>query len=280
MLPFFARGAWARPRPYATFAVAALCILLSLYVLGLREDPPALFCTDLEEDGQARAGAAGSVQAFTCRWGAIPDELHEGRDLYTAFTALFVHSGWLHLVTNLAYLLVLGPLVERRLGRRRYLLVLLAAGLLGVAAHVARDPDATEPLVGLSGALAGVLAVHLVAAPFAEVRVLVGPLPMRLPVWFVVGFWLVQQLVLTVLVLRRAEAVGGVAYEAHLAGALLGMLVAVTLRSDVRTASPVPGTQGERKRTGRHRRTRSGHGSSLRRQRASGVPTRIGERSR
>ena len=249
MLPFALVGGgrlFARPWPVVTALVAGAALLAFVLLALARPDAFAPFCSDLEESVQAQRAAAGSRQALLCRWGAIPDELHEGRDLHTALTATVLHSGWLHLGGNLAYLLVFGPLVERRLGAARFLLLLAAAALAAQAAHVAGDPNATEPTVGLSGALAGVLAVHLVVAGRGEVRVLVGPVPLRLPTWFVIGFWAVQQVVLTVVLLRRVEVTGGVAYEAHAAGFLLGLvlgraLLGLDAAQQARGCAPQPG---------------------------------------
>lgn len=240
MVPVAFRPAFARPVPWVTWAVTVACAAVFAVQVLQRPDPFALFCSDLEESALARQAAAGSVQAFVCRWGAIPDELHEGRDLHTALTAMLLHAGWVHLVVNLAYLLAFGPLVERAVGRARYLLVLVVAGVAAQGAHVLADRSSTTPSVGISGALAAVLALHLVLGGRRDVRVLVGPVPVRLPAWFVLGFWAVQQLALTVLVVRRAEPLQGPAPESHLAGFAVGLLVALVLRWARRFAGEVP----------------------------------------
>lgn len=231
-------------RPYVTGAVVVLCVAVFVRTLLLREAPPALFCSDLTESAQALRESADTLQGFVCRWGAIPDELHRGQDLHTLLSSVFVHTGWLHLLLNLAFLVAFAPRVEEDLGHLGLLLVFLGSATVAGAAHVLLVPDLTDPSIGASGGVAGVLGGHLLLAPRAQVRVLVGPVPVRLPTWFVIVVWAGLQVVYTVLLLRRASYTGGVGYDVHVAGFATGLtavLAALGVRPGLRRWRPPPG---------------------------------------
>src|SRR5438270_6810928 len=110
--------------------------------------------------------AQGSeVDSFVRRWGLVPTDVFgaEGRAaLVTLLTSTFLHAGWLHLLSNLLYLAVFGPAVERRLGSLKFGLVYLGSALGGSLAHLFTQPLSSQPAVGASGAVAGVIAAHLV----------------------------------------------------------------------------------------------------------------------
>ena len=238
----------ASRRPVVTALVVVLLVGVFVRTLLLRSPPPALFCTDLEESATALRASADTVQGFVCRWGAIPDELREGRDLFTLLTSVFVHTSWLHLLVNVAFLVAFAPRVEEDLGHAGLLALALGSAVLAGAAHVLLAPFVVDPGIGASGAVAGVLGAHLVLAPRAEVRVLVGPVPVRLPTWFVIGTWAVLQGVYTVLALRRAEPGGAVSYDVHAVGFAIGLLtvlVLLRLRPDLRRWRPEPVAAGQ-----------------------------------
>ncbi len=241
-------------RPYLT--VALLVVLVAVYglVLLLREAPPALFCSDLTESAQALRESAGTVHGFVCRWGAIPDDLRAGRGVLTLVTATFVHVGWFHLLSNALFLAAFATAWRRTSGRRGCWRSSSAARWWRAACTCLVAPFLTDPSIGASGAVAGVLGAHLLLAPGAQVRVLIGPVPVRLPTRFVIGLWAALQLVYTALLLSRAEYGGGISYEVHVVGFLVGLvLVALALvdRPDLRRwpgpgAGAAPSADGQR----------------------------------
>jgi membrane associated rhomboid family serine protease len=253
----------ATRRPYATAALVLLLVAVFAWTLLLRRATPALFCSDLTESAQALRSSADTLQGFTCRWGAVPDQLHRGRDLLTLLTSVFVHTGWLHLLVNLAFLAAFAPRVEEDLGHAGLLLLFLGSATVAGVVHVLLVPDQTDPSIGASGGVAGVLGAHLLLAPRAQVRVLVAVVPVRLPTWFVIGMWAGVQLVYTVVALQRAQHPGGVSYDVHVVGFVTGLtavLLALHWRPGLRrwrparpssTASsasapaPSPGASGE-----------------------------------
>lgn len=224
-------------RPVVTIGLVAVMVVVFVHALRLDHAPPAPYCTDLTESARALRASASTLQGFVCRWGAIPDDLHEGRGLATLVTSVFVHTSWLHLVFNLAFLGAFAPRVEEDLRPLGLLGVFLGSAVLGGAAHVLVAPNLTVPSIGASGGVAGVLGAHLLLAPRAQVRYLVGPVPVRLPAWLILVLWAAPQFFLAGVILRRAEYPGGVSYEVHAVGFLIGLLVAGTallVRPDLR----------------------------------------------
>ena len=229
-------------RPYVTASVLLVLVAVFGWTLLLHRAPPALFCSDLTESAQALRSSADTLQGFTCRWGAVPDQLRRGRDLLTLLTSVFVHTGWLHLLVNGAFLAAFAPRVEEDLGRAGLLAVFLGSATVAGAVHVLLVPNQTDPSIGASGGVAGVLGAHLLLAPGAQVRVLVTVVPVRLPTWFAIGMWAGLQLVYTVVALRRAQYPGSVSYDVHAVGFVAGLTaVALALwwRPDLRRWRPV-----------------------------------------
>ena len=160
----------------------------------------------------------------------------------SVLTAMFLHGGWAHLLGNMLFLYVFGNNVEDRLGRLKFLLFYLFSGYVATYGFAALDSGSTTPLVGASGAIAGVLGAYLVMFPRAKVWSLLTFfffLPVRLPAWLVLGSWFVLQY----LYFRGAGVsdAGGVAYGAHVIGFVAGALLALPYRGtgvDRRIADP------------------------------------------
>ena len=197
--------------PGFTIAIAGVNIAVFLYVFSL--------------------GSTG-FEAFTVRLGLIPFEITHLRDaisptpipLYlTLFTSLFMHGGWLHLGGNMLYLWIFGNNIEDALGHFRFLGFYLLCGVVATLAHVASTPNSTAPLVGASGAIAGVLGAYMAAFPRARVHVLVFFFfffqVVRIPALIVLGAWFIIQLA------NVWAGSGGVAWYAHIAGFLAGYLI-------------------------------------------------------
>jgi rhomboid family protein len=183
---------------------------------------------------------------FVLEHGAIPKELISNRQeppppevlsacdpapyrktpWLSAFSSMFLHSGWVHLLGNMIYLFVFGQATEDRLGRWRYLLFYLTCGLIAAYGFALTYPDSSVPLIGASGAIAGVLGSHLVMYPRSRTIALVlSVLPFRLPAWVVLGqFFIFQWLSL------GAADENGVAYVAHIYGFLAGVAMGLWAR--------------------------------------------------
>lgn len=155
--------------------------------------------------------------------------------LGTAVTSMFLHGGWLHLIGNMWFLWIFGDNVEDVLGHVRYPVFYLVCGLAATLAHALVEPRSLVPVVGASGAIAGVLGAYLVWFPWAQVRALVflGFIftVVEVPAFLFLFLWFVLQFFSGTLALASAEASGGgVAWFAHIGGFVAGAGLAVWLR--------------------------------------------------
>jgi membrane associated rhomboid family serine protease len=145
-----------------------------------------------------------------------------------AFSSMFMHASWLHILGNMLFLWIFGNNVEDALGRIRYLLWYLAAGLAATATqtwvtlHYAGVQAASVPNLGASGAIAGVLGAYLLLLPTARVLTLVGFFVIPLPAFFFLGGWFVLQLWEGGFAVTHPAEGGGVAFFAHVGGFVFG----------------------------------------------------------
>ncbi len=148
--------------------------------------------------------------------------------LLTLLTAMFLHGGWLHLGGNMLYLWIFGNNIEDRLGRMRFLAFYLGSGVAASLAHVAIDGPRDIPLLGASGAIAGVLGAYLLLFPRAQVVVLIPIFFIielaKVPAAFVIGFWFLMQVAQGVGSISPGATTGGVAWWAHVGGFVAGLL--------------------------------------------------------
>jgi membrane associated rhomboid family serine protease len=193
---------------------------------------------------------------FMYTWGMVPARItlaaRYGEESlagpgFTLLTSMFLHGGWLHLVGNMWYLWIFGDNVEDRLGRGRFLLFYLTAGVVAALIHYALHPVSRVPTVGASGAIAGVLGAYLVAFPRARVVTLVPLFPffqvMALPAVLVLGLWFVMQFFSGFLALGYGGG-GGVAWWAHIGGFAFGLIGMKPLANGGRRPGPGRGSGG------------------------------------
>ncbi|GGY69153.1 hypothetical protein GCM10010300_10390 [Streptomyces olivaceoviridis] len=160
----------------------------------------------------------------------------------SVFTAMFLHGGWLHLLGNMLFLLIFGNNVEDRMGHIRFFLFYVVCGYAAGYGFALLNATSSEPLIGASGAIAGVLGAYLVLYPRARVWVLVPFLvflPLRLPAWLVLGFWFGLQAVYSSG--HGVSGTGTVAYAAHVVGFVAGMLLAWPLKPGTPPPPEPPG---------------------------------------
>lgn len=171
------------------------------------------------------------LNQWVATWGVVPAQLWTGQpaELLTLFTSMFLHGGWLHLLSNLWALAIFGDNVEDRLGRGRYLAFYLIGGVAAALVQAWVDPAARTPMIGASGAIAAVLAAYLVLFPGARVITLVPvfflPWLIEIPAVLYLGVWFLSQFFSGVLALDVSAAAGGVAYWAHIGGFVVGLLL-------------------------------------------------------
>lgn len=170
--------------------------------------------------------SASGLDTFVRTFALVPSRLSP----VTFVTSMFLHAGWLHLAGNMLYLWIFGDNIEDRLGRGRFLVFYVLCGLAAAYAQVAADPGSRVPIVGASGAIAGVLGAYFVLFPRSRVLTLI-PLVVvfrvvEIPAVYLLGFWLLLQLAGGLQTIGAAAA-GAVAFWAHAAGFAAGAVAIV-----------------------------------------------------
>jgi membrane associated rhomboid family serine protease len=213
---------------------------------------------------------SGPPDGLVVNWGVIPYELwHYGRECeldragaeilcegqqgvsgsaesqppawVTPFSSMFMHGSVLHLAGNMLFLWIFGNNVEDSMGRLKFIAFYLLGGLAAVAAQMVIDPDATVPMIGASGAVAGVLGAYAVLYPRARVVTVIFIViiftVIELPAFLMLGLWFAQQILLGAVDLT-GPAGGGVAYFAHIGGFALGALLIRLFATNVKQVPP------------------------------------------
>jgi membrane associated rhomboid family serine protease len=146
-------------------------------------------------------------------------------EAFTIFTSMFMHGGLAHLGGNLLYLYIFGDNVEDSLGHGRFLGFYLLAGIAAAFTQILTGIDSPIPMVGASGAIAGVLGGYMVLFPRAPILGLLFFFVLTFPAWFVIGVWFVFQNVLPAMASLGPHSGGGVAFFAHIGGFIAGLLL-------------------------------------------------------
>jgi rhomboid family protein len=205
----------SRTTPYVTIAIIAVNALAFLYELQL---------------------GTRDLRVFTVAFGVVPASFA----WVTVLTSMFLHSGWMHFLGNMLYLWIFGDNVEDRFGHVPYLFFYLFSGAAASLGQVAINPDSTIPMIGASGAIAGVMGAYFVLYPRSRVLTAVFILIfmdlVEIPAIFFLGIWFVMQLFSGVGSLGSHTADGGVAFWAHITGFAVGLAAAGIQRA--REGSP------------------------------------------
>jgi membrane associated rhomboid family serine protease len=179
----------------------------------------------------------GQAEAlFVYRFGLIPIEISHLTDmtldlpfpvLLSPFTSMFIHADLMHIGGNMLYLWIFGNNIEEYLGHFKFLIFYFLSGLAAVAMFVVVDPGGKAPLIGASGAIAGVLGAYLVVFPRARVLTFIWIIffirLIWLPAVFLLGYWFILQIVMGLYSLGSSG--GGVAWFAHVGGFAFGWVV-------------------------------------------------------
>ena len=205
----------SRTKPVITISLIVINVLIFL------------FQVSLSERGQ---------EAFVYAFGLVPAYF----SFATVFTSMFVHGGFAHLIGNMLFLWIFGDNVEDRLGHGRYLMFYFLCGFLAALSQLFLDPDSTVPMVGGSGAIAGVMGAYLVLYPHSRVLMLF-PFPVflfELPAIVFLGGWFFLQFLNGIgqlPVFQQDQISGGVAFWAHVMGFITGLVLVVFMRRPERT---------------------------------------------
>jgi membrane associated rhomboid family serine protease len=215
--------------PIVTIGVIVLCSLVFLWQQSLSQ-----------QAGIIAVYAYGVVPTVLFGNDSLPPDIARIPPELSIVTSMFMHGGWMHIIGNMLYLWIFGNNIEDRLGHVRFVLFYLLCGAAAALAQSIADTHSDVPMIGASGAIAGVLGAYMVLFPRAHVLVLV-PLGfftqvMRLPALLVLGFWFVLQFLQGGLMAPGEE--GGVAYLAHIGGFVAGIVLIFLLGGRRPTAAP------------------------------------------
>jgi len=171
-----------------------------------------------------------ALESFIFTWGLIPAHLlaDPGGKWETIFSSMFLHGGWFHILSNMWVLFIFGDNVEAALGKFRYLLFYLLSGVAAALLQAYLLPTSAVPMIGASGAIAGVLGAYLILFPRSRVASLVPILfiltIVEVPAVLFLVFWFVTQLYSGLFTMQGGSA-SGIAWWAHIGGFLFGMLM-------------------------------------------------------
>ena len=200
--------------PFVTIALILINILVFLYEVSLGE----------------------KTNQFVASLGMIPERYfylteHQWINVPGRFvpfvTSIFLHGGWLHLIGNVWFLWIFGDNVEDRLGHGRYFIIYILMGVTAGFIHAYMNPSSAIPVVGASGAIAGVMGTYFIYFPRARILTLIPIFIflhfVELPAFLFLGIWLLFQILSSKL---TDASQGGVAWFAHIGGFVSGILIA------------------------------------------------------
>jgi membrane associated rhomboid family serine protease len=205
----------SRTRPGVTISLIVINVLIYL------------FQASLTERGQ---------ETFIYAFGVVPAYF----TVSSVLTSMFVHGGLAHLIGNMLFLWIFGDNVEDRMGHLRYLIFYLVSGFVAAVSQVMLDPTSLVPMVGASGAIAGVMGAYLVLYPHSRVLMLF-PFPVflfELPAVAFLGLWFLAQFLNGIgqlPVFQQDQISGGVAFWAHVMGFATGLVLVMFLKRPERT---------------------------------------------
>ncbi len=166
------------------------------------------------------------LAVFLQHYGVVPADFSPA----TLVTSMFLHGGWMHVIGNMWWLWIFGDNVEDRLGHGRFIVFYLLCGFAAAVGQMLMTPFSTLPTIGASGAIAGVMGAYFVLYPRSRVLTLVPIFffiqLIEVPAVVLLGLWFGMQLLSagTMAVAETAGSQGGIAFMAHVAGFVVGVL--------------------------------------------------------
>ncbi len=170
---------------------------------------------------------APQLDQFIFHWALIPRQITQGQALFTLISSMFLHASLGHLIGNMLFLNIFGDNLEDYLGRGKFILFYLLTGIAGSVLQIALNPQSPIPLLGASGAIAGLMGGYLVLFPYHRIDLLVFwgfyAQEISVPAFTMLFYWFLAQLLGGVGSLGVKG--GGIAYGAHLGGFLSGVIL-------------------------------------------------------
>jgi len=195
--------------PFFTWAIIVINILIFLYQSML---------TEIE------------MREFILTYSAIPARI-SGEisfatflpEILTLLTSVFLHGGFIHLLSNMLFLYIFADNIESILGHRKFLFFYLLCGGIATFTQTLFNLSSTTPILGASGAIAGIMAGYILKYPSARIHVLVFIFPIKLPASIVIGFWFLTQIINSMVNLNQVG--GGIAWFSHIGGFIAGIII-------------------------------------------------------
>jgi membrane associated rhomboid family serine protease len=195
-------------RPVITWGLIALNLLV--------------FLVEISWDGDSLVTRYGVTPAAFIGDGPVPGALSP---VLTLVTYMFLHADAGHIFGNMIFLWVFGDDIEEALGRARFIFFYLVTGALAALAYIASDAHSEVPLIGASGAIAGIVVAYVMLRPCAKVTVLLWLIPLR-----IAAYWVVGGFVATQFVHLGSASKSDVAYWCHVGGMAAGGILFLLLR--------------------------------------------------
>lgn len=173
---------------------------------------------------------APNQEAFIRSYALIPSLVNfaDFSTLTPFVTAIFLHGGFLHIISNMWFLWVFGDDVEDRFGFFLFPILYIGAGIIGNVVQYALMPSSTIPMLGASGAIAGVLGAYYVLFPYSKIKTLVPIFffltVVEIPAPFMLGYWFILQVISGASSLPFSGSSGGIAFFAHVGGFISGIV--------------------------------------------------------
>ncbi|MGP0060906.1 MAG: rhomboid family intramembrane serine protease [Beijerinckiaceae bacterium] len=200
-----------KTRPYVTYGLIAANMLVAVGVL---TQPVPVY--------NAIVSVFGLIPAVETR--ELPGGDLFPRDL-TLFTSMFLHANWWHVLSNMLFLWIFGDNIEDAMGHLRFFAFYILCGLAGGAVYVVSTPHGIVPVVGASGAIAGVMAAYLMIRPCAKIEIWAFVFPYPVPALAFIGLWIATQILHV-----QMHSEDDVAYWVHLGGAIAGALLIIVMK--------------------------------------------------
>ena len=173
-----------------------------------------------------------NFEEMVFEYGAVPKRILEGEGVLTLISSMFLHGGFLHLISNMWFLWLFGDNVEQNLGKIKFLIFYLLCGILAGLFHIflVSVEESMLPVIGASGAISGVLGGYLILYPKNKIRAFFmlyfRPIIFSVPAYFYIGIWFLYQFL-------SVGVPSPVAYFAHIGGFIAGMVLVLLLRKKI-----------------------------------------------
>ena len=210
-------------KPVVTYFLISICVLVFLMQLASQS----------YKTGQLFY-SYGLIPSVLMGHDKLPMDLYAVPALFTIFSSMFMHGGFMHIAGNMLYMWIFADNIEEDLGPSRFIIFYLLSGVGAAMTQVLMDTHSQVPMVGASGAIGGVLGAYLINHPKAKVLVLIPfgffSQLIKIKSLYVLGFWFILQFI---------SSGGGIAYAAHIGGFVTGMILILFFNKKIKRRTKI-----------------------------------------